>query len=242
MEKNKIIKTKNQFKLPTIHKIHLRPLQIACIVVAVLFAIFFIRVALWEKSYLANMVGKERSTTEVIGLEENTQIDETEPETSEIAEYTVAPDKPRYFSADSIGIPRTRIVEIGIKNNGELATPYNIYDVGWYDGSTLPGGNGVSIMDGHGGYATKAIFERLPNIKIGDQIKIEMGDGRLFTYKVVDTVTKNLGEDANNYMTTAFTSPEEGKGSLTLITCTGDYWIKSRTYSQRFFVRAVLEQ
>lgn len=234
-------KQTKQFRLPAARKIHLRPLQIVCTVIIILLAVFFIRVAIWEKNYLSRMVGMQRPSTEVADVSVDNEVDETEPDTNDIIEYTVAPDKPRYFTADSIGIPRARIVELGVKNNGELATPYNIYDVGWYDGSSLPGSNGVSVIDGHGGYATRAVFERLPNIKVGDKIKIEMGDGRLFTYRVVDTATKNLGEDANNYMTAAFSSPEEGKGSLTLITCTGDYWIKSQTYSQRFFARAVLE-
>ena len=69
-----------------------------------------------------------------------------------------------------------------------------------------------------------------------------MGDGRKYVYRIVDTVTLSLGEEADNYMaTSAFVSPERGTGSITLVTCTGDYWMSSRTYSHRFFARAILE-
>ena len=138
------------------------------------------------------------------------------------------------------GIVNARIVEVGLKENQELATPVNIYDIGWYTGSDLPG-TGVSVMDAHGGNAGQGIFRTLPNIQTGAEIAVEMGDGRLYTYVVTDTATKALGDDANAYMNTAFTSPEPGTPSLTLITCTGDWWLQSQTYSHRFFVRALLK-
>ena len=70
-----------------------------------------------------------------------------------------------------------------------------------------------------------------------------MGDGRLFTYKVVDTATRPL-DGANNadaYMPTALTSPQAGAASLTLITCTGEWSQVRQTYLDRFFARAVLQ-
>lgn len=243
-------------RLPKVRPIYLRPSYIALGVVVLILAIFFARVAIWEHGYFNRMEGSERHTantsiTPETELEDD--VDETTPTEQDITEYTVAPGKPRYFSIPSIGIRNARIVEIGLKASGELSTPYNIYNVGWYTGSALPGDDGVSVMDGHGGYTNVGIFGNLPprtgrnrGITVGDTISIEMGaaDGetaKVYTYRVVDTATKNLGEDANNYMSTAFESPVRGKSSLTLITCTGDWWAKSKTYSQRFFVRAVLE-
>ena len=220
-------------------KIHIRPSQIILGIVLVLAAAFFIRVAVWEHFYFLEKEGSERESTSV--YVDGEEVDETKPDSTTIAEYIVANDKPRYFSIPSLSITNARIVEIGQKDNGELATPYNIYDIGWYTGSSLPGTNGVSVMDAHGGNAGQGIFRTLPNIQIGAEIKIEMGDGRLFTYEVVDTATKALGDEANEYMHTAFESPQPGIGSLTLITCTGDWWLQSQTYSHRFFVRAVLK-
>lgn len=240
--------------LPKVRPIYLRPSYIAFGVIILLATIFFARVAIWEHSYLERMEGSERHTANITPVNKiDEEVDETEPTAQEITEYTVAPGKPRYFSIPNIGIHNARIVEIGLKTTGELSTPYNIYNVGWYNGSALPGSDGVSVFDGHGGFTNIGIFGNLPprtgynrGIAVGDIVTIEMGAAEgeepvVYTYRVTDTATKNLGEDANNYMTTAFDSPNRGQGSLTIITCTGDWWAKSKTYSQRFFVRALLE-
>lgn len=241
----KPMKNSEQMKLPTIRKIHLKPGYVVVGIIALLLTLFFARVAIWENAYLAAKEGSERDVTTTTNSEVydgGEEVDNTEPTTTEITEYIVAADKPRYFSIPSLGINNARVVELGLKSDGSLASPYNIYNVGWYTGSSLPGTNGVAVLDAHGGDLGSGIFRTLPRIQIGALVRIEMGDGRLYTYRVVDTATKELGEDANNYMPTAFTSPQAGVGSITLITCTGDWWLSSQTYSQRFFVRAVLER
>lgn len=251
-------KTKTQssasLHLPKVRPVYLRPSYIALGVIVLILAIFFARVAIWEHGYLNRMEGSERHVTTVTPNGEIDEIDDTEPTAVEVSTYTVAPGKPRYFSIPSINLYNARIVEIGVKASGELSTPYNIYNVGWYNGSSLPGTNGVSIIDGHGGAPGIGVFGNLParpgrnrGVIAGDLITIEMGPeigeekGAVYTYRVVDTATKSLGAEANEYMATAFTSPVRGQGSLTLITCTGDWWQASKTYSQRHFVRAVLE-
>ena len=233
-----------KLKLPFFRRIHIKiGYVIAGIVVLVLTA-FFGRVALWEHDYLNRMEGSERHTTatENPGVgDDGEEVDTTEPTEAEIQEYIVAADKPRYFSIPSLGIYNARIMELGVKENGELATPWNIYDMGWYTGSSLPGQVGVSMFDGHGGDIGYGILKTLPRIAIGAIIKIEMGDGRVFNYRVVDTAVKAIGDEANAYMATAFSTPDGSRSSLSIITCTGDYWQYSQTYSHRFFLRAVLE-
>lgn len=233
-------KTNSSLRLPAMRKLYFRPSQIILTILGLVLAIFFLRVAIWEHNYLKRMEGSERATAEAYD-DGGEEVETDQPTTTAVATYTVAADKPRYLTIPSLnGIDHARIVEIGTKNNGALATPYNIYDVGWYTGSSLPGATGTAIIDGHGGRPGVGVFGNLTLIKLGAVIEVEMGDGRLYTYKVVDTATKALGEEADAYMLEAFHSPEKGKSSLTLITCTGDYWLKQRTYSHRFFVRAVL--
>lgn len=239
---NKNATLPDKMKLPTWRKIHFKPSHIVGAVVLLLAIIFFARVAIWEHNYLSRMEGSERATSSLnAGIEGEDEVDKNEPSATEVSEYTVAADRPRYLNIPSIGLSQARVVEIGIKANGELATPYNIYDIGWYNEGGLPGSKDVVVMDAHGGAPGIGAFGNLPQVKAGDEIRIEMGDGREFTYTVVDTATKALGEEANNYMVTAFESPEDDKGSLTLITCTGVYWTSSQTYSHRFFARAVLK-
>lgn len=227
-------------KLPVVRKLHFSPLGIIGIILVIALGIFFGRVAIWEHNYIKAKEGSERAT---VAVYEGENIDEEQPSSTDLANYTVAPDKPRYLSIPSLGISNSRIVEIAKKDNGTLDTPSNIHDVGWYIDSALPGTtDGTAIIDAHGGALGDGIFKSLPNIQSGAAINIEMGDGRRFTYRVVDIASKSIrGSEANDYMSTASTSPEKDHGSLTLITCTGDWWLSSQTYSHRLFVRAVLE-
>lgn len=228
-------------KLPTVRKLHFKVSHIVLAIFALLLAGFFIKVAIWEHIYLERMEGSERATAPMVSVDEGEKVEDKTPTATEIAEYVVDADKPRYFSIPSIGIKNARIVEIGLKSNGELSTPYNIYDVGWYNASALPGSDKVSVMDGHSGTNGLGVFGKLPQIEIDAEITIEMGDGRLYTYRVVETAVKKLGDEANDYMANVFTSIEPGKGTLSLITCTGDYLLTQKTYSHRFFLKAILE-
>lgn len=242
-------KAPRKMKLPVFRKLHIRPGYLALGGIVTILAIFFIRVALWENNYLTAMEGSERDVTtsandiSVNESNESSDVDSTEPTEQELIEYVVAPDKPRYFTIPYLGIYNKRIVEIGLKGQGEMATPYNIYDIGWYtgSGSVLPGENGVSVMNAHGGDLGYGIFRSLPKLPVGETVKIEMGDGRVFTYRVVESVRKALGEEANQYMTNAFTPVSGASNTLTLITCTGDWLDREQTYSQRLFVKAVLQ-
>ncbi len=235
-----------KLKLPAIRKVHVRPAYLVFGAILTILAVFFIRVAVWEHHYMTAMEGTERDTTVKIEVNEggeNEEVDDAKPTEQEVIEYIVAADKPRYLSIPYLGIHNARIVEIGLKGQGEMATPYNIYDVGWYTGagSVLPGQNGVTIMNAHGGNLGYGIFRTLPKLPIGETVRIEMGDGRIYNYKVIESVTKELGDEANKYMNTAFTPLSGVSNTLTLITCTGDWWESSQTYSQRLFVRAALQ-
>ncbi len=243
-------KAEKKMKLPVFRKLHIHPLYLIAGLIVTILVVFFARVAIWEHNYLAAMEGTPRavtsSNTDLQINEGNGQgedIDSVEPTEQQIIEYIVAPEKPRYFSIPYLGIHNARIVELGLKNQNEMATPHNIYDVGWYtgSGSVLPGQRGVSVMNAHGGDLGYGVFRTLPKLPLGETIKIEMGDGRVFTYRVVESTTKMIGDEANQYMTTAFT-PLDGTGNtLTLITCTGDWLQTSWTYNKRLFVRAILE-
>lgn len=243
---NKNSKKTKKMKLPAIRKIHIRPTYLILGIVVTLVAVFFLRVGFWESDYFNRMEGTTRAVattgdgTQIEAPAENTDTDNTEPTQQEIVEYIVAPDKPRYITIPYLGIYNRRIVELGLKGQNEMATPYNIYDVGWYTGSALPGQKGSTILNAHGGDLGYGIFRTLPKLPVGETFTIEMGDGRILTYKVVESVRKELGADANDYMNTIFTPIDPNGNTITMITCTGDWWDKEQTYSQRLFVRAVL--
>ena len=233
-------------KLPKVRKLHFRIGQILCALVVVVLAVFFGRVAIWEHGYFERMEGSERDVTDV-NIEGDADYDPVEPTEVEVVEYHVAPGMPRYFTISSVGINRRRMVEIGILPTGELDSPYNIWNVGWYNGSPLPGEGGTSIIDAHGGAHGIAAFGNLPEVNVGDIVEIEMEplegetEGVVYRYQITDTATKAIGDEANDYMADlAFVSPAQGVSSITMITCTGVYYQASHTYSHRFFARAVL--
>lgn len=237
--------TKRNMKLPHVRRLHFKVRHIIATIAILLIAGFVARVAIWEHNYLLAMEGSERHLATSAKEEEvydgGGEVDSKEPTQQEVQEYHVAANKPRYLTIPLLNIRNARIVEVGLTSSGELDTPYNIYNIGWYNKSALPGVNGVTVMDAHGGDMGNGIFRYLPRIGVGDEITIEMGDEKTkYVYTVREKVVKNLGADANAYMDTAFQPVRAGKGSLTLITCTGDWLQTQQTYSQRLFVRAEL--
>lgn len=199
---------------------------------------FFIRVATFEANYYGEKEGSERAVAERANEEE--ELIEVEPTEDEVRQYTVAPDRPRYLTIEKLGINKARILPMGVNDKGELDTPNNIFDVGWYEASGKPGLGGTMIIDGHnGGPHVLGVFKSLPSLAEGDIITVERGDGVVYNYKVVESTTVALSE-SDEYMATAARSPERGKESVTLISCTGEWSQQQGTYLSRQFVRAVL--
>lgn len=211
---------------------------VAWSILACLFLIFLIRVAVFEGQYYSEKEGSERAIATVDAPEQ--ELIEVEPTEEEVREYTVAPDRPRYLTIDKIGVSKARILAMGVNAAGELDTPQNIFDVGWYEASGKPGQGGTMIIDGHnGGPHVLGVFKNTPKLSEGDIITIERGDGIVYKYSVVENKSVLL-EDADSYMVTAAKSPVSGKESVTLITCTGEWSQSQGTYLSRQFTRAVL--
>lgn len=229
---------------PAPRHILIKTRYIAIFIIVLLTSVFFGRVAIWENQYLSAKEGSERSVveTESPTAESDDGIDTTEPSEVEIAEYHVSPHLPRYLTIRSLGIYNSRVEQSGLGANGEMSVPYNTWNTGWYINSDLPGKiGGTAVIDGHSG-DSHCIFNNLPRIQPGAEIVIEMGDEKTkYTYVVTSITTKQIGTEANAYMETAL-ARKPGVAQLTLITCTGDWWQQSHTYSHRLFVHAVLKQ
>ena len=208
-------------------------------VVAIMFLVFLIRVITFENTYYSEKEGSERVVAEGQSQEEEELI-EVPPTENEVYEYRVAPNQPRYLTIERLGIRNARILVMGINDKGELDTPRNIFDVGWYENSGRPGEGRTMMIDGHnGGPHVHGVFKDLPSLVIGDVIKVERGDGEVFRYQVVENKSVPLAE-SDSYMAEAAKSPERGKESITLITCTGEWSQAQQTYLSRQFTRAIL--
>ena len=207
-------------------------------ILLVLFLIYFIRVVSFENYYYNEKEGSERAVATVSNGNED--LIEEKPSDDEVKEYVVAPDRPRYLIIEKLGVKKARILPMGVNTSGELDTPRNIFDVGWYEGSGKPGLGGTMMIDGHnGGPHIHGVFKDLPKLANGDIIKVERGDGEVFEYEVVENKAIALDE-SNAYMSTAAKTPVEGRESVTLISCTGEWSQQQGTYLSRQFTRAVL--
>ena len=212
--------------------------KIILIILAIVFGFFCIKVKIWEDKYYAEKEGSERAVAPVMGDIEQTEVSEEEVTPKQRAEYTVAPEKPRYLYIDKLGISKARIMEVGTSSKGQMQTPYSIFDAGWFTGSSLPGQGGTAILDGHnGGPGVNGIFKKLNTLQAGDEIRIEMGDGKVYTYRVYDNIEVKLSE-ANRKMQLLTTSPVDGQESISIISCVGEWSLQQKTYLSRQFLRA----
>jgi LPXTG-site transpeptidase (sortase) family protein len=157
--------------------------------------------------------------------------------------YTVEPTNPRMIRIPSIGVYEARILQVGVTPNNMLDTPNNINDTGWYSKSAKPGsGAGAVVINGHNGGVTKdGIFARINTLKQGDEVSIERGDGKKFTYEVRDVRDMPLDWVNKTGMKEMMYSVDPSKEGLSLITCSGKWIPKQKVFDRRVLVRATLK-
>lgn len=144
--------------------------------------------------------------------------DTTKPTDTQVRQHSVSPVTPRYLLIDKYNI-KARIMSLGLDKESRIEAPDNVHDVGWYKGSNLPGQPGVMLMDGHvSSWTTNGVFYHLKDMKKGDTIQVERGDGKVFTYEVVDTHTY---EAEKVDMMAAQRPIDNSVPGLNLITCAG---------------------
>lgn len=156
------------------------------------------------------------------------------PTVQAIASYKVAPTLPKYISIPAIGISDTRIIRLGILSNGQIATPDNIFDTGWYDGSAKPGQNGAMFIYGHvSSWTADGIFYNLKKLRPGDDITITRGDNQTFTYQVV---TSTVYPYMNVNMSAVLSPINPSVPGLNLMTCTGQVISGTSQFNERLVV------
>lgn len=157
------------------------------------------------------------------------------PSPSAFDAYHVPPDAPRYLFIPTLSV-KAIVRQLGLTADSHLAVPTNVYDAGWYVGSAKPGEDGVTVLDGHvSSWTAHGVFYGLKDLRPGDTIRIQRGDGVLFTY----TVAKSKLYDANNVDMNKVLAPvESGKPGLNLITCDGTVIRGTNEFSKRLVVFA----
>ena len=187
----------------------------------------------WERYRITNNPNPT-ITTEVISV--STGAPDETPLDAVCDDYRVDQSRPRKITIDSVGVDAC-IQQVGLDQDSNIAVPTNIHLTGWYVDSAVPGGEGVSIIDGHeGGRYNDGVFKNLAQASRGDAIAIELGDGSEESFEVVD-VNSYAVEDASLKMLEQL---GDVSSQLTLITCGGNFDDSTQTYDERVIVRAKL--
>jgi hypothetical protein len=147
------------------------------------------------------------------------------------------------FAPDALVIPRigvdARIVSVGVTPDGQLEAPVDYSTVGWYAAGTLPGAPGRAVLDGHLDSRTgPAVFYRLGELAVGDEIIVRMGAGRDdLRFVVTESALFWTDEAPLDRIYGASEQPE-----LVLITCDGPFDGGGGGYLQRRVIFATLAE
>lgn len=101
----------------------------------------------------------------------------------------------------------------------EPEVPQNFADTGWYTQTRRPGEIGPAIIAGHVDSASgPAVFARLDELQVGDEIIVSAADGESRTFAVVDSAQYSKYELPESVFGFGGPQPE-----LRLITCGGTF-------------------
>jgi sortase (surface protein transpeptidase) len=122
---------------------------------------------------------------------------------------------------------------VGVDRSGAMATPRNVWNVGWYRDGPVPGAQGDAVIDGHVGLpGSPLVFSGLSRLTVGAEVIAVLADGTRSRF----SVTGIRSWPASAHPEGLFSA--EGEPRLSLITCTGSYDRTSQTYAERLTVEA----
>ncbi|MCH8813731.1 MAG: class F sortase [Chloroflexi bacterium] len=145
-------------------------------------------------------------------------------------------DGPYRLVIDKLGVDAP-IATFGLDENAVPQVPYDAALVAWYDFSSSPGTGSNAVFAGHKTWRGDAVFLKLEDLNIGDDIELRGEDGGQILYRVSETVLVDPADrSALDWMKATETD------SVTLITC-GGTWFETNDfagadYTLRVVVRA----
>lgn len=165
---------------------------------------------------------------------------DTKPISSEeIKNYSVDNNLPRAIYINNINVT-ARIIPLGLVGERSLQLPSNSNDAGWYTTSAKPGKPGAMIIDGHSSQTDthEGLFGNISELKDGDHITIERGDGMGFSYTVVHTEVVALAGVSIGELLTPYGGASQG---INLVAPTGEWNDALNTLDHRLIVSAVID-
>lgn len=127
------------------------------------------------------------------------------------------------------------ILPVGVDAQNRFAVP-TAQLVGWYEHSAAPGSStGSTVLAAHVDYGgQRGAFFDLEAIEVGETLEVEMANGTLLRYRVIDNVLyQKDGLPAQDLFR------KDGDSVLQLITCGGTFDSDSRSYQGNVVVTAI---
>lgn len=147
-----------------------------------------------------------------------------------------APDEPKKIRISKINVD-VFVQKAGVDQDKKVAVPNNVHLAGWFADSQKPGQNGLSVISGHvSGRTTDGVFKQLGSLKAGDEFEVELGNGEVKLYKVIDTKQVKESESAP----ILFSQNPKVKSQVNLITCGGNFNDQTDQYDDRIIVSGEL--
>lgn len=145
-------------------------------------------------------------------------------------------DKQRDATPMRLKIPAieidTAVESVAKTAAGQMDVPKDVKNVAWYNLGPLPGAQGNAVISGHyDDTKGPAVFYKLGKLKAGDQVIVTNADGVDLTFEVVSKENYPLDKAPLNRI-----FGFDLERDLNLITCSGRWNAKARTYNQRLVV------
>jgi len=123
---------------------------------------------------------------------------------------------------------------LGLTKDGDMASPNDIANAGWYKLGTMPGNEGSAVIAGHrtGFKGVPGIFTNLGKLQKGDNIIIIDEQQQTIRFVVQEIRTYKQNEKPAEVFTSA------NGAHLNLITCTGSWSSANNSFSERLVVFA----
>lgn len=148
-----------------------------------------------------------------------------------------APEDPKKIVIEKLNVD-SYVQKMGVDQNMQIAVPSNIHLAGWFVDSVQPGKNGLSIIAGHvSGPTQDGVFKQLNQLEKGDSFKVELGNGKILNYKVIDNTDVKVEDSAN----ILFSQDPNVKSQVNLITCGGEFDKSQDQYQNRIIVSGELQ-
>jgi sortase (surface protein transpeptidase) len=179
----------------------------------------------------SSLVTVDLDALEPLPLRAGARVDAVAP----VAATPLPASEPVALTIPAIGVS-TRVMALGLTEDGAMEVPPGGYPAGWFDGSPTPGELGPAVLAGHVDWdGDPAVFWGLHDLTAGDQVLVERADGSTATFAV-----ERIAEYAKEEFPTGSVYGDIDRAGLRLITCGGDFDADTAGYTDNVVVYAHL--